>query len=180
MKPIFTVDAGEFLIAKEFERRGYWVWLPSKDTGIDLLVTDHTLKKSCPLQVKFSTDFSISDSERIGHELKLCGLFQTDLAALKKSSARYWVLLIASFKLRKMAHLIISPRTLYERLSTIHGWQTGKRHFFVWITTDGICWETNGLRKHEQLAVARGEFKDELRNLTPWMNNFEPIISELR
>jgi hypothetical protein len=41
MRPIFTVHAGEFLagqyIEREFKKN---VWVPRKDTGIDLLVTD--------------------------------------------------------------------------------------------------------------------------------------------
>ena len=42
MRPIFTIDAGEYLAATEIQKtfRDLQVWIPSKDTGIDLLVTD--------------------------------------------------------------------------------------------------------------------------------------------
>jgi len=42
MRPIFTIHAGEYLAATEIQKtfRDLQVWIPSKDTGIDLLVTD--------------------------------------------------------------------------------------------------------------------------------------------
>jgi hypothetical protein len=33
------------------------VWIPTKDTGVDLLVSDRKNKKAVSLQVKFSRDF---------------------------------------------------------------------------------------------------------------------------
>src|SRR5260221_10904799 len=42
MKPLFTIHAGEFLVASYIEQqfKDYLVWLPSRDSGVDLLVTD--------------------------------------------------------------------------------------------------------------------------------------------
>ena len=42
MKPLFTVHAGEFLVDCEIERkfRDVNVWIPAKDTGVDLLVSN--------------------------------------------------------------------------------------------------------------------------------------------
>ena len=42
MKTLFTIHAGEYLVGSEIEKlfKNYRVWIPSKDTGIDLLVTD--------------------------------------------------------------------------------------------------------------------------------------------
>ncbi len=42
MKTLFTIHAGEFLVGDHISRRfglKYDVWVPAKDTGIDLLVT---------------------------------------------------------------------------------------------------------------------------------------------
>ena len=60
MKPLFTIHAGEYLTGEYIERNyPHWnVWVPSKDTGIDLLVTDETNSKTVSLQVKFSKDFN--------------------------------------------------------------------------------------------------------------------------
>ena len=47
MRPIFTIHAGEYLVATEIEKkfRDLRVWIPSKDIGIDLLVTDERQNK---------------------------------------------------------------------------------------------------------------------------------------
>jgi hypothetical protein len=59
MRPIFTVHAGEFLVGQYIESRfkGTNVWVPTKDRGFDLLITNGTHKKTLSLQVKFSRDF---------------------------------------------------------------------------------------------------------------------------
>lgn len=60
MKPLFTVHAGEYLVGEHIERTypRWSVWVPSKDTGIDLLVTPAKNRKAVSLQVKFSKDFN--------------------------------------------------------------------------------------------------------------------------
>lgn len=61
MRPIFTIHAGEFLAADYIERNyakdGLRVWVPSKDDGIDLLVTSNGCRHAVSLQVKFSKNF---------------------------------------------------------------------------------------------------------------------------
>lgn len=59
MRPMFTVHAGEFLVGQYIEERfkNKNVWVPTKDLGIDLLVTNRTRQESMALQVKFSRDF---------------------------------------------------------------------------------------------------------------------------
>jgi len=40
MRPMFTIHAGEYLVGLHLQQRlGLNVWIPAKDTGIDLLVT---------------------------------------------------------------------------------------------------------------------------------------------
>jgi hypothetical protein len=53
MRPLFTIHAGEYLVGAHIEQahRRWRVWLPTKDTGIDLLVTDSTNGKAVSLQV---------------------------------------------------------------------------------------------------------------------------------
>ena len=58
----FTVHAGKYLVGTHLERtfRGCRVWIPSKDAGIDLLLTDASCSRAVPLQVKYSRDYSDS------------------------------------------------------------------------------------------------------------------------
>ena len=60
MKSIFTIHAGEYLVGSYIEKhfKKYNVWVPSKDTGIDLLVTNSKNNKTVSLQVKYSKDYS--------------------------------------------------------------------------------------------------------------------------
>lgn len=61
MKPLFTIHAGEYLVGAHYIERNFphWkVWLPSKDSGVDLLVTDARNRKTVSLQIKFSKDLT--------------------------------------------------------------------------------------------------------------------------
>jgi hypothetical protein len=42
MKPMFTIHSGEYLVGAHIERRfkRVNVWVPSRDTGVDLLLSD--------------------------------------------------------------------------------------------------------------------------------------------
>ena len=68
MRPIFTVHAGEYLVGDYIEKKfkGCRVWIPSKDTGIDLLVTDPRGNNGVSLQVKFSKDYIIPEVKAAG------------------------------------------------------------------------------------------------------------------
>jgi hypothetical protein len=59
MKTFLTIHAGEFLVGSEIEQRipKARIWLPSKDTGIDLLVTNSSNTRTVGLQVKYSRHF---------------------------------------------------------------------------------------------------------------------------
>lgn len=59
MRPIFTIHAGEYLVATKIEESfpSLRIWIPSKDSGVDLLVTDARQDKVASLQVKFSKDY---------------------------------------------------------------------------------------------------------------------------
>lgn len=61
MQPLFTIHAGEYLVGSHIEQHlrdpngdNVNVWVPSKDTGVDVLVTDKTNKKTTSLQVKLA------------------------------------------------------------------------------------------------------------------------------
>ena len=62
MQPIFTIHAGEYLVGSYIEDKfkKYRVWVPSKDIGIDLLVTNSKNSKAVSLQVKFSKDYTVT------------------------------------------------------------------------------------------------------------------------
>jgi hypothetical protein len=56
VRPLFTIHAGEFVVGDFIEAHypGVSVWVPTRDTGIDLLITDSKNQRTVSLQVKFS------------------------------------------------------------------------------------------------------------------------------
>lgn len=65
------------------------MWVPSKDTGVDLLVTDARHRKAVSLQVKFSKDFNPSHGSLLQSRLLAAGWWKHDVAKIKKSAAEH-------------------------------------------------------------------------------------------
>jgi len=181
MKPIFTIHAGEYLAAGAIEGldKDLRVWIPSKDVGIDLLVTDKMVKQRVSVQVKFSKDFYPGrDALRIKKGIEATGLFTLKMAKLKASPADLWVLIVPSFTSKQIHSIVIRPKELHQRIRRIHRNKYGV-FAFVWISEDGKCWEVNGLRKAELEAVGNGKFKDKKRDFTQFLNNWKPLLSRV-
>ncbi len=62
MKPLFTIHGGEYLVGSHIELHfnRVNVWIPSRDKGADLLVSDRHNRRSLSLQVKSSKDFLVT------------------------------------------------------------------------------------------------------------------------
>jgi hypothetical protein len=177
MRPLFTIHAGELLAGEYIERhfRNANVWVPSKDTGTDLLVTDKKNKISVSLQVKFSRDFLVTDLPAdFQKPLRACGWWTFNREKLKVSPADYWVLLLIGFAHRTNDHIIIPPKELLRRLEKLHAGEA-RLQSYLWVTKSGQCWETRGLRRADQSLVAAGTFDSPLRDFSPFLNNWEPI-----
>lgn len=96
MTPMFTVHAGEYLVANYIESKfcrnhGVRVWVPSKDDGIDLLVTNKDCREAVSLQVKFSKNYIN------GGDCNSSGWWQIKNDKLKYSNADYWVFVMPEF-----------------------------------------------------------------------------------
>ena len=78
MKPLFTIHAGEYLVGSYIEKKysNWHLWVPSKDTGIDLLVTNKNNSKTSSIQVKFSKDYvpEFNENNKIESLQPLVGL----------------------------------------------------------------------------------------------------------
>jgi hypothetical protein len=179
MKPLFSVHAGEYLVGSHIERHfpRVHVWVPARDTGIDLLVSNRTNRRSVSLQVKFSKDWLVTDlGPEFQPRLKACGWWTLNRSKLHRSSAHYWVFVLQGFASRSQDFVVIPPRELLRRLERLHGRQ-GTIQTYLWITRDGRCWETRGLKKRDQLLVAHGQFADRARDFTQWLSAWSPIAA---
>ncbi|HQS58552.1 MAG: hypothetical protein B7Y56_11775 [Gallionellales bacterium 35-53-114] len=175
MRPLFTVHAGEFLVGEHIENTfsSLNVWVPAKDTGVDLLVTDAGARHTASLQVKLSRDYRLPEAtEDFDRSLIAAGWLTLDHGKIEKSPAEWWVIVLVSHE-RKMKpqFIVIPPSELLSRLVQIHG-KSKKYHFYPWVTKSGLCLEGRGLRKSERALLAKGKPPPELRDLSTFLNNW--------
>jgi hypothetical protein len=175
MRPLFTVHAGEFLVGEHIERTfsSLNVWIPAKDTGVDLLVTDAGARHSTSLQVKLSRDYRLPEAtDDFDRSLVAAGWLTLDHDKIEKSPAEWWVIVLVSHeRKRKPQFIVIRPSDLLSRLVQIHG--TSKRyHFYPWITKSGLCLQGRGLGKSERAILVNGMLQLGPRDLSAFLNNW--------
>lgn len=182
MQPIFTVHAGEYLVGSYIEStiKNIRVWIPSKDTGIDLLLTDNEVKKTISLQVKFSKDFLVTHMHDIFQRgLTSCGWWTLSREKIINSEADFWIFVLHGFQNKNSQFVIIKPSELLNRLEKLHG-KPKTIQSYIWVTNKKKCWETRGLNKQEQILVANHSYNNNIRDLSIFLNNWEPIKKELK
>lgn len=178
MRPLFTVHAGEFLVGEFIEQKfpTLNVWIPSKDTGIDLLVTNRTNSKTLSLQVKLSRDYKAPEAvNEFDRSLIAAGWLSLSHAKIAKSTAEYWVFVLVSHE-RKIQpqFIIIPPAELLKRLIAVHG-QAKLYHFYPTVTKGKVALDSRGLTKKEKKTLAAGALPLGQRDLTPFLGNWSPI-----
>jgi hypothetical protein len=177
MKPLFTLHAGELLVGEHIERtfRNVYVWLPSRDTGVDLLVTDKRLRRCVSIQVKFSRDFLVTHaSAEYQRDMRALGWWTINRAKLAASPAQYWVFALLGFASRSKDFVIVPRNRLLSQLTAVYGRQSAIQ-IYLTVTERGRCWNTRGLDHKDMLRVANGTFRNPNRELTAWLNNWEPV-----
>ena len=177
MKPLFTVHGGEYLVGSHIEERfkRVNVWIPSRDTGVDLLVSDHKSRRTVSLQVKFSKDFLVTHMKpKFQKSLRACGWWTINRDKLQAYPADFWVFVLLGFDRRSKDYVIVPPKELLRRLESIHGSQKTIQTY-LWVTLGENCWETRGLKSEDQLRVAQGRYREPTRNFTKWLNNWTPV-----
>jgi hypothetical protein len=183
MKPLFTIHAGEYLVGSHIEQkfaRKVNVWIPSTDTGIDLLLSNRDSTRTASIQVKFSKDFLPTNpilQDKESH-LKSCGWWTINQGKLANSPAQFWVFVLLGFRTER-DFVIVRPKDLLQRLRRIFGEKPSTFQSYLWVTKQAKCWEARGLKKDDQRRISKGDYEDELRNLTDCLNNWKPILREL-
>jgi hypothetical protein len=193
MKSLFTIHAGEYLTGAYIEEKlsnkehSYNVWVPGRDTGVDLLVTNSDNTKMCSLQVKYTKDYYLTlgnADAKFRSNLTTCGWWTLDSNKIAASKADFWVLMLLPFDNKNPQFIIITPQELLKRLTEIHG-NSSKQNTYLWITNDKNgprCIETRGLKKAEKEAVfTDGESPEKsTRDFTEFLNNWKTIQEKLK
>jgi len=183
MKPIFTIHAGEYLVGTYIEKhyKECELWIPSKDTGIDFLITNKKdRRKNVSIQVKFSKDF-LPEMNPIFHEkLSACGWWTLNPDKILSSSADFWIIAPYSFSNKNIEFIIIEPEELYKRLVAIHG--SGKKSLttYLWVSKTDKCIETRGLKKNDvDMLIDDFNIDNEYRDFSEYLNNWDKIEENL-
>ena len=171
MKPIFTIHEGEFLAGDHINRKfghKFEVWVPTKDSGVDLLVTRERRKgKAVGLQVKFSRSFDIH--RELTRHVIATSWFTLDPTKIRKSQADLWVFTILT--LRHEHHFVVIPtRELRKRIPRVRGkvW-----NLYLWVYADGSCYQVRDLPNEEKLGTAYRGVKDKKRDFSEWLDNWK-------
>lgn len=179
MKPIFTVHAGEFVFGEIVEKRfpDLRLWMPTKDTGVDYLVTDALCENSISVQVKMSRDYrpSFLESE-FERELLAAGWFVFSHSSLENSAAKIWSLILVSHeRKRKPIFVNISPRALLKCLVQTHGVKK-TYHLYPWVLKNGVCMEGRGMKKADKKDFLSGSFELRSRDMTTSLENWDFLV----
>ena len=180
MRPIFTVHAGEFLVGQHIEREFKKnIWVPTKDTGVDLLVTNQKNTKTISLQVKFSKDFlSIMKlPESVLGGLRSSAWFTLDREKIRRSTADLWVFVLAAFTKRPPDYVVIKPSELVKKLDALGGTSEKPIQTYILVTKHKKCWLARGLSNADHEAISKNQFENRNRDLTAYLNGWDSIKS---
>jgi hypothetical protein len=182
MKPLFTVHAGEYLVGDYIDRNfpRWRIWLPSRDTGVDLLVTDTRNRKAVSLQVKFSKDYNPMHSPLLQSRLLAGGWWSHDTHKIRKSPADFWIFVLPSFAERETSFVILPPAELLRRFKAIHGTAKKRIDSYLRVTKTRQCWEARGLPNADQELIALDRFTDKNRDFTVFLNAWKQIEARLK
>jgi hypothetical protein len=180
MTPIFTVHAGEYLVGTHLERtfRGCRVWIPSKDSGIDLLLTNASCSRTVPLQVKYSRDYVDSSvADPTFRTITRSSFVSLQRQKIETSPARYWVIVLHSFTSKSPCFLVITPTELLKRIETHHGRQKTYRLYFCAVG-ESNCWELRCPVAEKRKALALGTITPS-RDFSEFLDNWSKIRHEV-
>jgi len=147
------------------------LWIPSKDDGIDFLVTDANNKRTVSLQVKYSRDYSETNDSEFKSQLKATGWWKLSRDKIAKSRADYWVFVLKGFEMKAADFILISPLELLQRLERIHA-AGNTIQSYLWVTRKRRCWESRGLTRQDRLEIAEDRYSDVDRDFSQYLNNW--------
>jgi hypothetical protein len=169
MKPLFTIHEGEFLVGDYINRRfghKYDVWVPTKDSGVDLLVTRKGRKsKSVGLQVKFSRSFDVH--KKLSRDVLATSWYTLDPKKIRRSEADLWVFVFMT--LRHERYFVLIPTSELRR--RIPRGRRSKWNLYLWAYADGSCYQVRDLDLEGRLNAVHRRVLDRYRDFSIWIDN---------
>ena len=179
MKPLFTIHGGEYLFGNEIETRfpELSIWIPSKDDGIDFLLTNSENKKPLSIQVKYSKDFNwLHGNILLKPHVKSIGWYSLNREKIKNSKADYWVFVNYDGFQRSVDYLFIKPSELIEKFIALER-LSERVECYILVTNDGKCYETRGIKKRDIENILTGTLDNTDRDLKLHLERWDIIES---
>jgi hypothetical protein len=175
MKPLFTIHAGEYLVGlhvpKYLKSLRPNVWIPAKDTGIDLLVTDSANLHAVSLQVKYGKDFLPEEKKPdLRRSLRCRSWFTLNRAKLDKSQAQFWVFVLRGFESDAPDFVVVPKAELQRRMKKKHTSERGTLQIYLCSTKKDQCWEMREVGREAERQIAEGSYEDPARDFTKYLN----------
>jgi hypothetical protein len=183
MRPLFTIHAGEYLAGERIQKQfpDCEIWVPVKDTGTDLLITNQNdRKRYAGAQVKFAKDFvpAADGWERQGFSA-MCWFSLRQPDVIKASNADVWIFVLHSFTQKNFYCVIIEPAELAQRLEQIKN----QTIVDLRVTADKKhCCDVRGLKKPEIQKIAAGDYSGIAgtpRDFSLYLENWKPFTRRL-
>src|SRR6267142_4065538 len=175
MRALFTIHAGEYVVGEFIERTfpALDVWVPAKDTGVDLLITGKPVGSPISLQVKLSRDYKpLEAATEFERSILAAGWLTIDHDKLARSKADFWVIVLVSHERNlKPQFIVIPPRELLRKLVVIHG-KSKRYHFYPWVTKSNVCLEGRGLLRAHKRQLVEGTIVLGDRDLSAYLENW--------
>lgn len=171
---MFTIHAGEYLVGLHIQSKfpELNVWVPAKDSGIDLLVTDRENGRTVSLQVKYGKDFLPGKSAEVQRKLRCLSWFKLNTVKLNESRAELWVFVLHSFKNDKPDYVIVPKAELWQRMAEIHGSKDTTVQSYLCSTETHACWEARvPHHDHVLTQIADGAYNEPHRDFTKYLND---------
>jgi hypothetical protein len=182
MKPLFTIHAGEYLFGNAVEARFPKLrnWIPSKDDGIDFLITDEDCKRPLSIQVKYSKDFNWSHGNPIlKPHVKSAGWYSLNREKIENSKADYWVFVNYDGVMRDADFLFIKPKELLAMYDSL-GRSSKRIESYIMVTNKNKCYETRGINKKELESILSGALDNTNRDLKQYLERWNILEKHYR
>ena len=180
MRSLFTIHQGEYLVGSKLEthKRKPNIWIPTKDVGVDLLVSCKETNNTTSIQVKFSKDYNITN--RTQDNFLAGGWWQFKAEKIAKSTADYWVLVLYSANKRvKTQFIVLKPAVLLSRLQSLRGHNKKTLNTYLEILEthkQKMCFETRQLKKAERQRLDQIDIR---RDFTEFLDqNLDTIFED--
>jgi hypothetical protein len=180
MKTFLTIHAGEFLVGSEIEQRipKARIWLPSKDTGIGLLVTNSSNTRTVGLQVKYSRHFVPRMELALTQGLLASGWWKYSRRKLRASKADLWVFALPSFWRKETHDIVIRPAELDRCVSSIYG-KADSVQSYLCVTEEGKWRDARNLPKRDRILIANHSYKNSDRDFTQYLDTWKDLERRL-